>query len=392
MDLGPIIENWHEWLRCYRSYSSNTLESYMRDLKDFISFLSAHIGEEVNVGSLEKLSVPELRSWFSFRYARGINARSNTRALSVIRNFFKYIKNNYEVNNEAVFSLSRPIQRRTLPKALSISDIKTLVDFFLHNYSLQETHSSLSFQYATKKKESVLSTQLYKHCNFSLPGFQCSDTRKLIINKRTLSIKNWIPVLSIGTTEGNTKTSVKEIKLLDLGEPWIIKREIAIIVLLYGTGLRISEALNLKVSDISNESLIVTGKGDKQRQVFILPVVKMFIQEYVKACPYLSVNNEAQHLFVGVRGKKLGRTYVANRLQKIRRMLNLPEIVSPHAFRHSFATHLLQENVDIRFIQQLLGHSSIETTQVYTHLNYQDVFNMYKNFQQSLEKDKKLKL
>ncbi|QCB62046.1 tyrosine recombinase XerC [Wolbachia endosymbiont of Brugia malayi] len=302
------------------------------------------------------------------------------------------MKNNYEVNNEAVFSLSRPIQRRTLPKALSISDIKTLVDFFLHNYSLQETHSSLSFQYATKKKESVLSTQLYKHCNFSLPGFQCSDTRKLIINKRTLSIKNWIPVLSIGTTEGNTKTSVKEIKLLDLGEPWIIKREIAIIVLLYGTGLRISEALNLKVSDISNESLIVTGKGDKQRQVFILPVVKMFIQEYVKACPYLSVNNEAQHLFVGVRGKKLGRTYVANRLQKIRRMLNLPEIVSPHAFRHSFATHLLQENVDIRFIQQLLGHSSLETTQVYTHLNYQDVFNMYKNFQQSLEKDKKLKL
>ncbi len=104
-------------------------------------------------------------------------------------------------------------------------------------------------------------------------------------------------------TEGNTKTSVKETKLLDLGEPWIIKREIAIIVLLYGTGLRISEALNLKVSDIRNESLIVTGKGDKQRQVFILPVVKTFIQEYIKACPYLSVNNEAQHLFVGVRGK-----------------------------------------------------------------------------------------
>lgn len=102
-------------------------------------------------------------------------------------------------------------------------------------------------------------------------------------------------------------------KLPDLGEPWVVKREIAIVVLLYGTGLRITEALNLKVSDISNESLIVTGKGDKQRQVFILPVVKKCIQRYIKACPHF---DEVGHLFVGVRGKKLGRTYVANRLQE----------------------------------------------------------------------------
>ncbi|MGL9725380.1 MAG: hypothetical protein ACR5KV_01190 [Wolbachia sp.] len=96
-------------------------------MKDLINFLNAHIGEEVNVGSLEKLSVPELRSWFTSCYTRGVNVRSNTRALSIIRNFFKYMKNNYEINNEAVFSLSRPIQRRTLPKALSISNIKTLL-------------------------------------------------------------------------------------------------------------------------------------------------------------------------------------------------------------------------------------------------------------------------
>ncbi|WP_395463155.1 tyrosine-type recombinase/integrase [Wolbachia endosymbiont of Cantharis cryptica] len=351
MDLGSIIENWYEWLKCNRSYSPNTLESYIRDLKDLISFLNTHIGGEVNVSSLEKLSVPELRSWLSFRYARGVNARSNTRALSVIRNFFKYIKNNYNIDNEAVFSLSRPIQRRTLPKALSIPDIKTLVDFFLHNYYLHGAHSSLSFQRVTlesRKKEE--------------------------------------PMSSTGMTGGNAKSLVQEIKLSDLGEPWVVKREIAIIVLLYGAGLRISEALSLRVSDISNEDLIITGKGDKQRQVFILPVVKRCIEEYVKACPYL---DEAQYLFLGVRGKKLGRTYVANRLQKIRRMLNLPETLSPHAFRHSFATHLLQKDVDVRSIQQLLGHSSLETTQVYTHLNYQDVFNMYKNFQQSLEKKSK---
>ncbi len=326
----------------------------MRDLKDLINFLSTHIGEEVNVGTLEKLSVPELRSWLTSRYARGVNARSNTRALSVIRNFFKYIKNNYDIDNEAVFSLSRPIQRRTLPKALSIPNIKALIDFFLHNHYLHGIHSPLSFQRVTlesrKKEEPVSATRM---------------------------------------TGDNIKNLVKKMKLSDLGEPWVVKREIAIIVLLYGTGLRISEALNLRVSDINNESLIVTGKGDKQRQVFILPVVKKCIQEYVKACPYLGINDEAQYLFLGVRGKKVGRTYVANRLQKIRRILNLPEILSPHAFRHSFATHLLQEDIDIRSIQQLLGHSSLETTQVYTHLNYQDVFNMYKNFQQGLEKKSK---
>ncbi|WP_168464502.1 tyrosine-type recombinase/integrase [Wolbachia endosymbiont of Ctenocephalides felis wCfeT] len=307
MDLNSIIENWYEWLRCNRSYSPNTLESYMRDLKDLMIFLTSHIGGEVNVGTLKKLSVPELRSWFSSRYARGVNARSNTRALSVVRNFFKYIKNNHGIENDAVFSLSRPIQRKTLPKALSIPDIKVLM---------------------------------------------------------------------------------KEMKLSDLGEFWVIKREIAIIMLLYGTGLRISEALNLKVGDINNEDLIITGKGDKQRQIFILPVVKKFIEEYVKACPYLGVNNKTEYLFLGVRGKKLGRTYVANRLQKIRRIFNLPEFLSPHAFRHSFATHLLQGDIDIRSIQQLLGHASLETTQIYTHLNYQDVFDMYKTFQQSLEKKK----
>jgi integrase/recombinase XerC len=277
----------------------------MRDLKDLISFLSAHIGGEVNVGTLKKLSIPELRSWLSLRYSRGISARSNTRALSVIRNFFRYIKNSYEIDNEAVFSLSSPIQRQTLPKALSIPNIKALIE---------------------------------------------------------------------------------KIELSDLGEPWVVKREVAIIVLLYGTGVRISEALNLKVGDVSNENLIITGKGDKQRQIFILPVVKNCIRMYVKACPYLGINNKKEYLFLGMRGKKLGRTYVANRLQKIRRMLNLPEILSPHAFRHSFATHLLQKDVDIRSIQQLLGHSSLETTQIYTHLNDQDVFKMYKSFQKSLKK------
>ena len=299
--IDSIIEKWCDWLKFRRSYSPNTLESYIRDLKDFISFLGTHINEEVNVGTLEKLSVPELRSWLSSRYARGVGARSNIRALSVLKNFFKYIYRNFNIKNEAVFSLSRPIQRKTLPKALSTSDIKTLF---------------------------------------------------------------------------------KGMRLYDLGEPWVVKRDIAIITLLYGAGLRISEALSLKINDVSGEALIISGKGNKQRQIFILPAVSKCIQEYIKSCPYLC---GTEYLFIGIQGKKLGRTYFANRLQKIRRSFNLPEVLSPHAFRHSFATHLLQRGVDIRSIQQLLGHANLETTEIYTHLNYQDVFAMYKNFQQSLQ-------
>ncbi|WP_253299911.1 tyrosine-type recombinase/integrase [Wolbachia endosymbiont of Chironomus riparius] len=304
MDLNSIIEKWYEWLKFRKLCSENTLESYKRDLRDLISFLKLCISEEVNIGTLEKLTLPELRSWLSARYSRGMSPRSNARALSVLRNFFKYIKNNFNIENESVFALSKPIRRKTLPKALSTSDIKTLLE---------------------------------------------------------------------------------EMKLSDLSESWVMKREVAIIMLLYGAGLRISEALNLKVSDINNEELVISGKGSKQRQIFILPVVKKCLQEYMKCCPYLGINNKTEYLFLGIRGKKLGRTYFANRLQKIRRIFNLPEILSPHAFRHSFATHLLQNDLDIRSIQQLLGHSNLETTEIYTHLNHQDVFTAYKNFQQSLE-------
>ncbi|MDN5247692.1 MAG: tyrosine-type recombinase/integrase [Wolbachia endosymbiont of Tyrophagus putrescentiae] len=300
--LENIVEKWCEWLKFGRSCTRNTLESYTRDVNDFLSFLGAHIGGEVDVGTLEKLSVQELRSWLSSRYARGVGARSNNRALSALKNFFNYMKNNFNIENSAVFSLSRPVQRRILPKALSLSDIEILL---------------------------------------------------------------------------------KKMRLLDLGEEWVIKRDVAIIMLLYGAGLRISEALDLKVGDVNNEELVISGKGNKQRQIFILPIVKKFIEEYIKVCPY---SHTAEYLFLGLRGKKLGRTYFANRLQKIRRILNLPEILSPHALRHSFATHLLKNKVDIRSIQQLLGHSSLETTEIYTHLNYQDVYDMYTNFQRSLEK------
>ena len=151
-------------------------------------------------------------------------------------------------------------------------------------------------------------------------------------------------------------------------EHWIELRDIALYTLLYGAGLRIGEALSLKRQDIAQEAVItITGKGNKQRVVPILKPVQQAIADYLKACPHILPPDAP--LFIGARGKKLHSTQAANNLQKIRRLLQLPEGTTPHALRHSFATHLLQAGADLRIIQELLGHASLSTTQRYTKMD-----------------------
>lgn len=150
-------------------------------------------------------------------------------------------------------------------------------------------------------------------------------------------------------------------------EPWLAARDTALLMLLYGCGLRISEALSLNPDDVlaAQGSLRILGKGSKERQVPLLPVVRDAIAEYVRQCPHAL--DEA--LFVGLRGAPLHASAFRRQLQLLRRALGLPEHASPHAFRHSFATHLLAGGGDLRAIQELLGHASLSTTQRYTHID-----------------------
>src|SRR5690554_2235222 len=148
---------------------------------------------------------------------------------------------------------------------------------------------------------------------------------------------------------------------------WVGKRDTAVLLLLYGCGLRIGEALSLSASDAPSpdqEMLLITGKGQKQRQVFLLPVVIQGIDSYIKACPH-SLTPEGP-LFRAIRGGPLGPRAVQARVQTLRGQLGLPETATPHALRHSFATHLLAGGGDLRAIQELLGHASLSTTQRYT--------------------------
>lgn len=157
---------------------------------------------------------------------------------------------------------------------------------------------------------------------------------------------------------------------------WQGLRDTAIFTLLYGCGLRISEALNLNVGDIdSNDFVRIRGKGNKERIVPVLPQIKDAINAYLNECPYHLKNGEP--LFLGARGERLSPRIIQRQLQKIRAGLGLPENLTPHALRHSFATHLLAEGTDLRSIQELLGHASLSTTQRYTDVNIETLKKEY---------------
>jgi integrase/recombinase XerC len=163
-------------------------------------------------------------------------------------------------------------------------------------------------------------------------------------------------------------------------EPWIWARDAAVMALLYGSGLRISEALGLKRRDVplpgAGDVLIVTGKGNKTRMVPVLQNVLALVQDYVAMCPH-RLPAEGP-VFVGSRGGPLSPRIIQLTMERLRGALGLPDSATPHALRHSFATHLLTRGGDLRAIQELLGHASLSTTQIYTGIDTERLFEVYK--------------
>ena len=169
-------------------------------------------------------------------------------------------------------------------------------------------------------------------------------------------------------------------------EPWILARDAAVLALLYGSGLRISEALGLRRKDFpaprkghagALEAITVTGKGNKKRMVPVLPQVLTLIAGYVALCPYDLPADAA--LFVGAKGGPLSPRIVQLAMARLRGSLGLPDTATPHALRHSFATHLLARGGDLRAIQELLGHASLSTTQIYTAVDTERLLEVYRS-------------
>ena len=208
--------------------------------------------------------------------------------------------------------------------------------------------------------------------------FRFLDRRGLVRNAalaavRTPKLPKSVPKALTVADAGSVLDTVETLAR----EPWIGARDIALLTLLYGCGLRLSEALGLTRAEapLKPGTLVVTGKGNKQRHVPVLPAVAEAIAAYVAACPYRLAPEDT--LFVGARGGALHPRLVQGRLQELRGYLGLPESATPHALRHSFATHLLAGGGDLRAIQELLGHASLSTTQRYTAVDAAQLVAVY---------------
>ena len=164
-------------------------------------------------------------------------------------------------------------------------------------------------------------------------------------------------------------------------DPWIWARDAAVMALLYGSGLRISEALGLKRREVpkpgEGDVLVVTGKGNKTRMVPVLQNVLELVQEYAAICPH-PLPPEGP-MFVGARGGPLNARIIQLTMERLRGALGLPDSATPHALRHSFATHLLSRGGDLRAIQELLGHASLSTTQIYTGIDSERLLEVYRS-------------
>ncbi len=172
------------------------------------------------------------------------------------------------------------------------------------------------------------------------------------------------------------RMSDTELRAGETREPWIVARDAAVLALLYGSGLRISEALSLKRKDFTaSDTITVIGKGNKTRMVPVLPQVVKSIDGYIALCP-LDLPADGP-LFVGARGGPLSPRIVQLAMARLRGALGLPDTATPHALRHSFATHLLARGGDLRAIQELLGHASLSTTQIYTAVDSERLLEVY---------------
>lgn len=281
--LSDAFATWMAYLASERRLSPNTLEAYQRDVAGFLGFLAAYRGEATRLADLPALKATDFRAWLAARVREGLSHRSNARALSAVKAFFRFLDKRYDLRNPALANLTGPKIPHSLPRPL---------------------------------------------------------------------------------TEDGAKTVVAMPDALE-GEPWVAARDAAVLTLLYGCGLRISEALSLTPGHFEDGDVLrILGKGNKERMVPLLPLVREAVTAYRKLMPFAPGPDEP--LFRGVRGKPLNPRAVQKLMQKLRGALGLAESATPHALRHSFATHLLAGGGDLRTIQELLGHANLSTTQHYT--------------------------
>jgi integrase/recombinase XerC len=286
-DLATEAQSWLAHLTGERRVSPHTAAAYARDLRQFLQFLTDHLGEPPSLTSLRELTGADLRAFLASRRREDIGSRSLLRSLAGIRSFARFLERQGKGKLGMFAAVRTPKLARGLPKPLSVTGARDLAD--------------------------------------------------------------------VGSRAGETRP------------PWVLARDAAVLALLYGSGLRISEALGVKRSEApiaGRDHVTVLGKGRKTRTVPVIRKVREAIEAYLGLCPFTLAPEGP--LFVGARGGPLSPRIIQLAVERMRGALGLPDTATPHALRHSFATHLLSRGGDLRTIQELLGHASLSTTQLYT--------------------------
>lgn len=307
-ELAALAREWLMYLAGERRVSAHTIESYKRDLRQFLAFAAVHFGVPPSLATFANLAPSDLRAFLAARRGQGAGSRSLLRQLAGLRSFTRFLDRNGKGNALVFSTVKQPRAARGLPKPLGIA-----------------------------------------------------------------------AALKVVATAGQSGA----------GEaPWVRARDCAVVSLLYGAGLRISEALTIKRCDApigGRDVLTVTGKGNKTRAVPVLAAVRQAVEAYLALCPY-HLTPEGP-LFVGVKGGALRPRIIQLAIARLRGALGLPETATPHALRHSFATHILQRGGDLRAIQELLGHASLSTTQLYTAVDSTRLLEAYRSAHPRAGKD-----
>ena len=299
-ELAEAAGAWLRHLAGERRAAALTLESYARDLRQFLGFAAVHFGVVPTLATIAGLSPADLRAFLAARRESGAGSRSLLRQLAGLRSFARYLQRGGKAQSAAFAAVRAPKASRRLPKPLTVDAA----------------------------------------CEVADAKARAGEDRPA----------------------------------------WILARDAAVLGLLYGGGLRISEALAIKRRDApvgEKDGLRVVGKGRKTRDVPVIEPVRRGVETYLVLCPYALPPDRP--LFVGAKGGPLSPRIIQLAVERLRGALGLPDSATPHALRHSFATHLLGRGGDLRTIQELLGHASLSTTQIYTAVDGARLVEAYRS-------------
>ena len=358
-NINKILLSYSDSL-AIKKLSKNTIASYVNDVKIFLLFII----EEFKINNLQDIKQEHFDRWIVNRHTNNLKSTSTRRAIAALSSFFIHVikisgkncKNGEDLIQNYAKNIPLPKIDSRVCRSIENSKILDLIKCIQDNEVklLEQLCSEINNNEEIKMESLKFNTnQKIKNLGTGVKTSASNDILHKTLNKQVFKTINL----------HQSKKSKIYLKL------WQLKRTKAIIVLMYASGLRISEALSIKFNQISESDKIlrIIGKGQKERIVPILPEVFEYLDDYIKFCPH-NINYNS-FLFLGSRGEVCLPRIFQREIENLRNELNIPEWFTPHSLRHSFATHLINNGTDIKILQDLLGHSSLSTTQIYTKID-----------------------